>query len=419
MPKASSFNPLRLFTPIQLIFCLILFFLPWIELQCVVPASELKARPKEQLEKMKKESGWDPTKPFSMYSQSGFQIATGGVSMGSDLRRSTEKMTKDLGGLGAGAKPDASMEAGGKKSEAGSAPLMFLFPLAIIAGIVLGFVLGAGMARRIALLSVCLGAFLLVLLQSLIGFPMERDLKKDAETNMKGMGGMGEMGGMGGGGIGQGAGAKPDTKNEPKMADMFRVSWQFPMYLTLVLLLGAAATSFLDGGSPKARRKAYNFDDDEDDEDDDEDRPRKKKRRDEEDEDDDEDEPPKKKSKKARTLDDDEDEPPTKKRRQQEDEEEEPPRKKRRVEAEDEDEERPQKKRRTREDDEAEEPPPKKRRVEEPPPAEEPRKKNAPAAGENPFDFNGDEPPKKKKPPRDEEHEDDRPRKKKRRDDDD
>ncbi len=40
-------------------------------MQCVVPAAQLKDLPKEQIDTMKKESGWDPTKPFSMYSQSG------------------------------------------------------------------------------------------------------------------------------------------------------------------------------------------------------------------------------------------------------------------------------------------------------------------------------------------------------------
>ena len=157
MPKASSFSPLKLFTPIQLFFCLILFFLPWIEVQCVVPAAQLKDIPKDKLESTKKEMGWDPSKPFSMYSQSGFQIATGDASPGSDLRRYTDKMTKELGGA-AGKMDLGSDTTTGKKKESGTAPLLFLYPLAVIAGIVLGFVLGAGMLRRITLLCVCLGA---------------------------------------------------------------------------------------------------------------------------------------------------------------------------------------------------------------------------------------------------------------------
>ena len=95
-------------------------------------------------------------------------------------------------------------------------------------------------------------------LQDAIGFPIERDLQKEAKDG-SGMG-MGGFGGLGGG---------KDSKSEPMLKDMFRVSWQIPLYLTVLLLLGAAGTSFLDGGgATKARRKTYNFDDDDDENDD-------------------------------------------------------------------------------------------------------------------------------------------------------
>ena len=81
MPKAaSSFSPLRLFSPVQLVFCFILFFLPWIEMTCTIPPSQVKNIPKDEVEKTRKEFGIDPTKPVSMVSQTGLQIATGGSS---------------------------------------------------------------------------------------------------------------------------------------------------------------------------------------------------------------------------------------------------------------------------------------------------------------------------------------------------
>ena len=374
MPKAASFSPLQLFAPIQLGLCLLLFFLPWIDIQCVPPPSEVKNMPKEQVEMVKKEIGIDPTKPITLISQSGLQIANGTASVGSDIKKATEKMTEKMSkqpGVTVKSEKSADSELNEslKKEKDVSAPLLWVYLLAVIAGIAVGFIPWASVARKLIVAGCCALAFGLVGIQAAMGFPLENKMKEKtkgadggAPFKMPGMGGMGGMGGAGGGGGG---------KADPKASEMQRVSWQIPLYLTFVLLLGAGGTAFLgaSGGGKKAKRKAYNFDDDDEDEDD---RPRKKRRRDEDADDDDEDRPRKKKEKPL-SLDD---------------EEEESPKKKRPV------------------DDDEEEPQPKKAA----PPAPAP-------AGGNPFDFGDDDAPKKKPKRRDDE--DDRPRKKRRRDDDD
>ncbi|MCI0704504.1 MAG: hypothetical protein L0241_25905 [Planctomycetia bacterium] len=54
MAKSSGFNLLRVITPSQLGICLILFFLPWIEIQCVPPKSAQDE--KEKVAEFKKET---------------------------------------------------------------------------------------------------------------------------------------------------------------------------------------------------------------------------------------------------------------------------------------------------------------------------------------------------------------------------
>ncbi|MBN9122708.1 MAG: hypothetical protein J0I06_26780 [Planctomycetes bacterium] len=358
MPKAPPFNPLRLVSPAQLVFCFVLFFLPWIEMTCTMPPSAVKTVPKEEIDKVKKELGFDPTKPVSMISQSGLQIATGGSSLGSDMKKIESKMKES--GLG---DPDKSKEKPKKDDDIKGAPLLFVYPLALLAGTVAAFLPVPGMIRRIVVAACCAAALGVVGLQALIGFPMENEIKKKSEE-MKGVSGGGLFGPMGGAPPGDKTGGKKDAKSE-KMEDVVRVSWQFSLYLTFLFLLGAAGTAFLDGlggdgGKSRYGRKNRRDDYDEDDYDDeDDDRPRKKSRRDDyEDEDD-----------------------------------------------------RPRKKKPAEPEFEMPAPAP------APPPT--PATHAAPG-GPNPFDFSEEPAPKKKPRRRDDEddEDDDRPRKKRRRDDD-
>jgi hypothetical protein len=303
---SGSFSPLQLFSPVQLVFCLILFFLPWIELSCQFPPELVKDAPKEELEQMKKEFGVDPTRPIGLVTQSGLQIASGDASVSSDF----EKLSEKKGGAVKNARPfDPKRE----KKDGETAPLLYLFPVAVVAGIVLGFVPWPGVARKAVLAGCCLLALGVVGIQAAIGFPLDKEIAKQKDQ-LKGFGG--------GGGIGFGA---PGAKAAPggKDADIFRVRWKLPLYLTLLLLLGAAGTAFLGPNAPTGRkpkrRPVRDYDDDDEDEEDEEDRPRRKKPSmafevvDEEDEDD------RPRKKRRRDEDDEDDDRPRKRRRRDDD----------------------------------------------------------------------------------------------------
>ena len=143
MPRGSSpsFSPLRLFTPIQLGFCLILFFLPWIEVQCVPNPAAVAPNAGGGL----KMDGM-PTGPQPLLSQSGLQIATGGYTITNPL------LTGEMGGKG---RPKAGGATGNDDDGPPGAPLLFLFPVAVLAGIVIGFLPLAGMGRKLLLLACC------------------------------------------------------------------------------------------------------------------------------------------------------------------------------------------------------------------------------------------------------------------------
>jgi hypothetical protein len=436
MPRAApSFSPLQLFAPIILLVCAVLFVLPWIEIQVVPPPSEVKNMPKERVEMVKKEIGIDPTKPIGIIAQSGFQIANGTASLGSDMKRVMDKMQEKLG-TKMEKSPEAELNEGLKKEEGVSAPLLFLYPVVILGGIVLGCIPWAGIVRKILVASCCAAAIGIIGLQAVIGFPLETKIKeKSKDSRGGGMFAFPGMGGMGGGG------GKADSKE----ADPFRVAWNIPLYLAFLLLLSAAGTAFLGPAGAPTKYKKRRYDDD--DEEGDDDRPGGKRKKSRYDDEDDEDRPRKKR---RRDEDDEDDRPRGKRRRDEDDDEDDRPRKKRRRDDEDDEDDRPRKKKASsRDEDEEDNPPPKKKPaapafevVDESAPAPTPQAPKpfgsqrpgapkpaapapppppAPAANQNPFAFDDDEPKPKKKPrPRDDdEDDDDRPRKKRRRDDDD
>lgn len=384
MPKAkssakSSFSPLQFIAPGLLLFCFILFFLPWVEL-VVVPTTAAK--------KMATELKQEAPKRRAMFSQSGLQIATADVTVIDPDLKKFEKEAKKEGPW----KDD-------KERDEHKAPALFLYPVLLLAGIALSFVPIPPIGRRIAVAS-CAGlALLLALIFTAFALPVEQETRKAfekaKEAQKKMMDSMPkEL---------QSKVEKPDNEVP------FAFPWQVCFYLTALLLLAAAGAAFADGfvagGGAKGKygRKGRRDDYDEDDfDDEDDDRPRKKSRRDERDE--------------------DEDDRPRKKRRDEE-EDERPSKKRRRDEEEDED-DRPRKKSR-RDDDEGDDRPRKKKALEPEfeMPTEAPLPPPPPAApaGPNPFAFDDEPAPKKKPRRRDEDDDDydDRPRKKRRRDDDD
>ncbi len=268
MPSPRSFSPLRLLTPVQLGFCLGLFFLPWINVQCVMTESQAKSS---------KEPERDRSKPITLFTQSGFQIATGQVEATED----GQKLIEATNGKGAAR---AKM-----KTKMGF--ILLLYPVALILGILVAFIPMARKSRQGLLIFFCLGAIGTLGLQTLGGFPLANEVRESEKKS---------------------GGGKADVT-------VFRTSWQIGLYLTFPLLAGAMVSSFLGAGKKPKRDEGDDTDED------DEDRP-KKKRRDEEDEDrprmkkpvsedEDEDDRPKKK----KPVTDDDDRPHKKKRRDDDD----------------------------------------------------------------------------------------------------
>lgn len=261
-PPKPALSPLRFATPGQLVMCLLLFFLPWIEIQCPMPDLN-----KIQAEPGKKAAPPDPKNmPYiPLISQSGFQAATGAYTFADPMIRQQMEQSKAMGGgLGKGGK-DA--KAGSDKDEPSGAPLLWLYLVAVVAGIAVGFVLQTGKVRKLVLIGCCVLALVAAGGQALIGFPITQKIREQPT-------------GMPGGRGGEGA-----PKLDPD--DVMKTVYKIPFFLALALCVGGIITAAVTPNSPSKPKRPV---DDADDEDDDDQRPRKR-RRDEADEDDRSDEP--------------------------------------------------------------------------------------------------------------------------------
>jgi len=220
-------------------------------------------------------------------------------------------MNEKMGPGGKGATP-------GKDS--GSAPLLWLYPVAVIAGIIVGFALPSTKQRKLVLAACCGVAILVPVLQAVIGFPIEKSVEKDLK---EGLGGLGDPMTAPGGKTGDGKGAQAEMKKQldEALKDAFRVSYQIWFYFALLVPIGALVTAVIEPiGRPRRKKPLYDMDDgDEDDEE--EDRPRKRRRRD--DDEDEEDEEPRQR-KKGRDEDEEDEPKPRRKKRADDDDEDEP-----------------------------------------------------------------------------------------------
>ena len=232
-------SPLRFLTPAQLAICAVLFFLPWVEVQCGMPnlgklggnIGDPNAAPPKITSK---DLTYSP-----LLTQSGFQAAMGEYTMAESVRAMMDQgkqMAKQMGG-------DVKEE---KQEKVRSAPVLWLFPAAAIAGVVLGLVLPSGGARKFILVLCCGLALASVGTQAVIGFPVTEDVKKDPEL------------------AGGGKGGKNDDLGGLKPDDIIRTVYKFPFYLALLFAVGGLVTALIEPtGSPKAKRSRYDFGDDE------------------------------------------------------------------------------------------------------------------------------------------------------------
>lgn len=144
-PKSEF--PGRLITPGFFVFALLMFFLPWIEVRC---------------------------NGFPVISQSGLQASVGAYS--ETLFFAQEKLNRAQ--MGKGFRLD--------DEKAPVAPLLLLYGAILLAGLVFGLVLKAGTGRMAVLGSCGAVAFLLMIIQLSVGFPIARQVAKaNADQNLR------------------------------------------------------------------------------------------------------------------------------------------------------------------------------------------------------------------------------------------
>jgi hypothetical protein len=172
----------RLPTPSCLIVVLLLSLLPWIEVGC-----ESKLDMNKQLEgfgggKATLTPGFQGGKQIIL-TQSGVQVSYGGYSKSGILADLPEG-----DGMGPGG---AKSQPGGAKKDIEAAPLMFLFFVAVLAGIVIGFAMPPGRLRLILVGACVASAVIVLLLQAMIlGFPVANDVAKELKNPAPNQGGM-------------------------------------------------------------------------------------------------------------------------------------------------------------------------------------------------------------------------------------
>jgi len=201
-----------------MIFCVILFFLPWIELQCNTQKEKGGFGPQPVLKGTKSETP-KSTAPtwMTIVTQSGMQVASGDAT----VLGNQPIGDKGVGGPGPG-----------PEKESGSAPLLWLYPLAAIGAIAVGFAMPSTKVRKLVLAGCCGLAFFVAAGQAAMGFPIENSIDKS----------MKEMAGMGGAmadPIPNPTGKKSDAKVDIKkqmddaLKDAFRVNYKFWFYQKL------------------------------------------------------------------------------------------------------------------------------------------------------------------------------------------
>ena len=247
-PAKAALGVFRFLTPGQLAICLVLFFMPWVEVQCGMPGlGQMGANfgnPKAPPPKIAaKDLSYSP-----LMTQSGYQAAMGEYTLDPSLQRmmdQSKQMAKGMGG---------EVKGGMKEEKVKKAPVLFLFPAAALAGVVLGLVLPAGRARKFVLILCCGLALASAGTQAAIGFPITEEVKKDPEVGGGGKGKNADLGDL-----------KPD--------DIIKTVYKAPFYLALLFALGGLVTTLVEPNArPKPTRDAYEEDDDLDDRDRDRDR---------------------------------------------------------------------------------------------------------------------------------------------------
>lgn len=245
-PAKSITSPLRFLTPGQLGICLVLFFMPWVEVQCPMPKGGMnfnldvagKAPPKPAMPEVM----WT-----SFITQSGLQATTGDYSFSDSLMRQMAK------------------EKGGQKESIPAAPILWGYMIAVVVGIGVGLAMPLGGTRKVLLLVCCAGALATAGGQAAIGFPIAKEIEEEMKKDKLG----GPNKGLGGGGLGMGGGDAGGfdmgpPKGLPGLDDLApKTVIKFSFYLALLFAAGALVTTVLEptrGRADTKKPRKYDFD---------------------------------------------------------------------------------------------------------------------------------------------------------------
>ena len=226
-------SPLRFLTPAQLIICLILFFLPWVEIQC--PAPDLKnlgGQPGNLNDgPPSKKAAPENLVYRPLITQSGLQAATGGYSVADPMMQAMMQEAKQGGAKGA------------KEDEIKAAPLLLIFPVAALLGIAVGFALPGSKAKKAILVLCCLAMLGSAGGQVAMGFPITKDIQEQQKKD---------------GAKGAGGAAVPAGE------DIIKTVFKIPLFLALFLAAGGLVTALIEPTATAVKRNKPKYDFEED-----------------------------------------------------------------------------------------------------------------------------------------------------------
>jgi F0F1-type ATP synthase assembly protein I len=231
MSKAAI-SPFRWITPSQLVICLILFFLPWVEIQCQMPRDFNFKNPNAKFDP--NDLVWTP-----VIHQSGLQVATGQYSFSdSEMQKEADQHADQK----AKQKDQPIGQKAKQKDQPDAAPLLWVFLAAVVAGILIGFFVPSSAQKKGLLIVCCLVALGMAGGQAVIGFPITQQIKEQLKVDKDGNNGL-----------------------QMETREMFKSSLKIPFYLTLLFCAGAIVTTLLEPvHKPRKRQRIVEEDDDED-----------------------------------------------------------------------------------------------------------------------------------------------------------
>ncbi|MBA4186533.1 MAG: hypothetical protein C0467_00800 [Planctomycetaceae bacterium] len=229
MSTAPAASPLRYATPAQMFFCVILFFMPWVEVQC---AGESQSRPT-----------WKTT-----HSQSGMQIARGWYAL-PDEDRASKDDGRPLAPIIRWMKKQ--VERGEGPEAVGAAPVLWVYLGAAVVAVVVGLVLPSNNMRMWILIVCCAAALFAVGGSAVVGFPVLEAVEKEGVKKPH------KRKAVSASDLSAWAQSPAQFEKQAEEGSGVRVLYRVWFYLALVLPLGALFTALAEPLGLRATASGY------------------------------------------------------------------------------------------------------------------------------------------------------------------